>query len=282
MRKLLLMTLAVLVAIYIGLLGLLFFKQRALIYHVDAQRLDIAAANLPGLEERLLKTVDGETLIAWHVPPRGEQPVLLYFQGNAATLSHPDRVYAFRQMMAEGAGLFAVSYRGYGGSTGTPTEKGLRLDAQALYQEAAKLYGASRLIAYGHSLGTGVAVRLASERLLKALILEAPFTSTAAIAQSQYWYVPVKLLMLDQFRSDELVGKLSLPILIMHGDKDTIIPIEYGRQLYELASQPKYFVTFEQGGHNDLYQQGAAKHVLNFVRDIQAGKFSGAIKGAIK
>ena len=124
-----------------------------------------------------LTTADGERLVAWVVPPRTGKPVLLYFHGNAGNLGRPVRLARFRALTEDGTGLFAVNYRGYGGSTGSPTEEGLHLDARAAYGAAAERFGAGRLIGYGESLGTGVVLKLAAEAPLQAVILEAPYLS---------------------------------------------------------------------------------------------------------
>jgi alpha-beta hydrolase superfamily lysophospholipase len=259
-------------AIYLALLGYLFINQSDLLYHFSPQHAAVAAAKIPNLEELVLATQDGEHLVAWSVPPRGNKPVLLYFPGNAGNLGHPERVYAFKKLTANGTGLLAVSYRGYGGSTGHPTENGLNLDALALYNEGVKRYGMARLFAYGHSLGTGVAAKLAFEKKVQGLILEAPFTSAAAVAQSRYWYVPVSLLMQDRFRTDAIIGKISVPVLILHGEQDPVIPVSHGQKLFELARAPKRLVIFKTGKHDNLQHLGATEQIQEFVMDVQAKK----------
>lgn len=272
-RKIFYRIAALAVFVYVSLLAGLFIKQRELLYHIEPQRAEIAAAKILNLEERTLTTEDGERLVAWLIPPRGKSKfVLLYFQGNAWNLGYPKRVETFRSLTADGTGLLAIGYRGYGGSSGHPTEAGLHLDAKAAYQEAARLYGAERLIAYGQSLGTGVATRLAFDQKVAALILEAPFLSASAVAQSRYWYVPVRLLMLDPFRSDEIIGRLNIPVLILHGDQDRTIPVEQGRALYMLAKAPKRLAIFKGGDHDDLQHHGLTKQVQDFLDAIQKKK----------
>ncbi len=122
-----------------------------------------------------------------------------------------------------------LSYRGYGGSDGKPTEDGLIADARAAYDFARATYPDAKLVLWGESLGTGVAVALAAEKDVAAVILEAPFTSTADVAFSAYPFVPVRLLMKDQFRSDERIGKVKAPVLVMHGARDRIVPFRSGR-----------------------------------------------------
>ena len=164
--------------------------------------------------------------------------------------------------IADGTGLIALNFRGYGGSTGSPTEDGLHNDALAAYAFAAARYAPQRIALWGHSLGTGVAVRLASEKPVGKLILEAPYSSTVDVAASLFPYIPVRWLMKDQLRSDERIGKVHVPLLIMHGVQDDVISIKFGERLFKLANEPKRFVRYDKGGHIDLddYGAGAAAH----------------------
>src|SRR2546421_473096 len=160
---------------YLGLGALMYFAQRSLMYFPERARTAPAAAGFPQAEEITLDTADGERVIAWHVPPRGDKPVALYFHGNGGALQH--RVDRFQRIVAQGVGLLALSYRGYGGSTGKPTEDGLIADARSAYAFVASRYPASRIVLWGESLGSGVAIALAAEAPVGRLILDAPFTS---------------------------------------------------------------------------------------------------------
>ena len=195
-------------------------------YFPERVRTTPAAAGLPQAQEVMLDTADGEKIIAWHVPPRGDKPVVIYFHGNGGSLRL--RVDRFARLAAAGVGLLAVSYRGYGGSTGSPTEAGLIEDARAAYAFAAERYP-GRIVLWGESLGSGVAIALAAEKPVSKLILDAPFTSALDIAASAYPFLPVRLLMKDQFRSDLRIAQVKAPVLILHGDADSIVPIAYRR-----------------------------------------------------
>src|SRR5882672_6721323 len=135
--------LIVIVLGYVGVLALMYVFQRALMYFPDAKRTPPALAGLPQAQEVLLKTADGETLIAWEVAPRADRPVVLYFHGNAGALDL--RADRFRKLVADGTGLIALSYRGYGGSSGSPSEAGLIRDAQAAYDHAVARYAPRRI-----------------------------------------------------------------------------------------------------------------------------------------
>ena len=258
-------TLILLLAGYLAVAALLYVAQRGLMYFPDTARIAPAALGLPGAEDILLDTADGERVVAWHVPPRNERPVVIYLHGNGGALSH--RAGRFRALTDDGTGLVAVDYRGYGGSTGHPTEAGLAIDAETAYAFAAARYPAERIAIWGESLGTGVAVALAARRPAGRLVLEAPFTAAVDLAARQYPFLPVHWLMKDQFRSDLRIGAVMAPLLILHGGRDPIVPIAYGERLFALANEPKRFVRFPEGEHEDLDQFGALAAVKAFLNE---------------
>jgi fermentation-respiration switch protein FrsA (DUF1100 family) len=222
-----------------------------------------AAAGLPQADEITLTTADGEHLIAWHVPPRDNKPVVLYLHGNGGSLRY--RAERFQRLITDGIGLVAVEYRGYGGSSGSPSERGLIADGEAAYAFAAARYQVAQIVLWGESLGTGVAVALAAEKPVGRVILEAPFTSAEEVAARRYWIMPVRLLMTDQFRSDARIGKVTAPLLILHGTKDDTVPFAMGQRMFALANQPKHIVRFLDGGHDDLDRNGALIAVGRFL-----------------
>src|ERR1700761_3792626 len=244
--------------IYLAGVAVLYFKQREMLFPIPpVGRTAPAAAGFPEAEEHVLTTADGEKVIAWHVPATPGRPVVLFFPGNGDFLA--GRVRRFKAITADGTGLVALSYRGYAGSTGAPSEEGLLKDAAAAYAFTTARYQADQIVAWGFSLGTGVAVALASEHPVGKLILEAPYTSTVDVAASLFPIVPVRLLMRDPFHSDRRIAQVTAPLLIMHGDNDQAIPIVFGEQLFALAHEPKQFVRFPGGGHENLDDFGAAE-----------------------
>ena len=261
------------VVAYVAIVAFLYVAQRSMQYPRDGARVDLARAAIPRAEEASLTTSDGERIIVWIVPPADSKPVLIFFQGNGGTIAN--RADRFRELAEDGIGLVAVSYRGYGGSSGSPSETGLNHDARAAYDEAVKRFGADRIVLHGESLGTGVAVRLATEAKIKALILEAPFFSAAEVAKGSYPFAPIALLMKDQYRSDELIGRIRVPVLMMHGERDDIIPISQGVALFNASSAPRRFVRFPAAGHNDLPRHGADSQVLRFLTDVDEGRVEG-------
>ncbi|HXW26336.1 MAG TPA: alpha/beta hydrolase, partial [Xanthobacteraceae bacterium] len=224
---------------YAIVVAIAYVAQRSLMYFPDKTRTAPAAAGLPQAEEIVLAASDGEKLIAWHVPPRGDKPLVLYFQGNGAALR--ERAMRFAALVSDGTGLLALSYRGYGGSTGSPSEAGLIADGEAAYAFAAERCPPERLVLFGESLGTAVAIALAAERKVGKVVLEAPFTSAVDIGAAAYPFLPVRLLMHDTFRSDERIARVSAPVLVMHGERDQVVPIGYGERLYGMITAPKKF-----------------------------------------
>jgi fermentation-respiration switch protein FrsA (DUF1100 family) len=253
---------------YGGVLALMYVFQRALMYFPDANRTSPVQAGLPQAEEVTFQSDDGETLIAWHAAPRGDKPVVIYFQGNAGGLDL--RAERFTWLTADGTGLLALCYRGYGGSTGKPSEDGLIRDARAVYSFAIARYPAKRIVLFGESLGTAVAVALAAERDIAALILDAPFTSAADVGASAYPFAPVRWLIKDTFRSDQRIAQESAPLLVLHGERDSIVPIKFAERLFALAREPKRMHRFPQGGHVNLDDHGAAQVVKEFLAEREA------------
>jgi len=253
----------VMLCLYVGLAATLYVAQRSLMYFPDPSRTTPARAGLPEADEIPLTAADGVASIAWHVPPRDGKPVIVYFHGNGGALRH--RVARFRKLITDGIGLVALEYRGFGGLAGSPSEAGLIADAEAAYAFAAARYPAQQIALWGESLGSGVVVALASEKPVGRVILEAPFTSTAAVAAIRYWYMPVSLLMKDQFHSDARIRKVTAPVLILHGVKDRTVPFAMGEQLFEMTTAPRHIVRFLDGGHDDLDANGALHAVGRFL-----------------
>jgi fermentation-respiration switch protein FrsA (DUF1100 family) len=245
-------------------LAVLFFMQRSFLFPIPtAERTSPQAAGFPEAEEHVLASADGEKVIVWHVPARPGRPVILYFHGNGDFLA--GFFGRFRELIADGTGVVALSYRGYAGSSGQPSEHGLLQDAAAAYAFTTARYSAEGIMVWGFSLGTGVAVALAAAQPIGRLILEAPYTSTADVAASMFWFMPVRLVMRDQFRSDERIARVKVPLLIMHGSNDPAIPIGFGERLFALAHEPKQFVRFPGGGHENLGNFGAIETARQFI-----------------
>ncbi len=235
--------------IYAAAIAMLFLAQREMQYFPSREDPAPETLGLAGVERLTMSTPDGESLVLWFSPPDPGRPTVLFLHGNAGSIAHRADRLAFYQ--SRGFGTAFLSWRGYGGSTGQPDEAGLLLDAEtALAHLATRGIATDRVVLVAESLGTGVAVQLAARSPVGALVLEAPFTAAVDVAARAYPGVPVRWLMRDQFRSRDHIAKVRAPLLILHGERDSIIPISFGRTLFDLANQPKTFRSLGPVGHD--------------------------------
>lgn len=261
-RRIVLSTLIVALAGYALTLAVIFATQRDYIYYPVGGGA-APDADGPPIEVTRIDTVDGERLVAWYLPARPGKPTILFFNGNAAGLEVQKG--RWRRIAAEGVGFLAIGYRGYDGSTGKPTEEGLHQDSLAAYTWLTARVPAHDIVIHGFSLGSGVAVRLASEKPARALVLEAPYTAAVDLAARAAPWVPVGLLMQDQYLSRERIGQVRTPLLIVHGEADSVIPVAMGEQLFSMAHKPKTFVRMTGSDHNTLTRDGLYDHVWRFL-----------------
>jgi uncharacterized protein len=268
--RIVLTSLLVILAVgYLGVVAVLYVKQRDMLFPIPTvARKAPDAAGFAQAEEHLLATADGENVIVWHVSPKPGRRVVIYCPGNGDSLA--GSVARLRDIVSDGTGLVALSYRGYAGSSGHPSERGLLSDAAATYAFAAARYEPGRMIAWGYSLGSGVAVALAADHPFGGLILEAPYTSITDIAAAAFPWLPVRLLLKDRFASDARILRVTAPLLIMHGTEDATVPIAFGERLFSLALEPKRFVRFAGAGHADLDNFGAIETARQFIASLNS------------
>jgi len=254
-------------AIYLSALVFCFIFQRRFIYQRRAGEYPthLSLHSLVG-DFVTIRTEDGENIVAWYKPPLDGRPIVIFFHGSAD--SPTQRASRFLAVSSEGVGVLAPYFRGYGQSTGSPTEKGLLLDAAAVYSYCASLYPPERIALWGFSMGSAVAVLLATRAKVAGLILEAPFTSSAAVAKHFLPFVPMNFILRDKFRADAAITAVAAPILVLHGQEDRDIPIALGELLFEAARQPKEFVRFPLGSHSDLDRYGALAVVRRFLASL--------------
>lgn len=239
----------------IGLTLFLWLGQRHLLYLPVPAILSPDAIGLRGVRALDVRTADGLRLTAWYVPPRREErpiAILIVFNGNAGNRMH--RAPLAQQLADAGYGTVLVDYRGYGGNPGTPSEQGLLADARAVratVRTDAELGGA-RLVYFGESLGSGVAVQLAVESPPAALVLRSPFTSIADVAAHHYWFLPVRQLLWDRYDSLSRIGQVRCPLLVVAGDRDGVVPFALSERLFAAANEPKQFVRVPGADHNDV------------------------------
>ncbi len=248
---------------YIGVLGYLYFNQRQMLFEAKPGH---ETPDIHGLAIRdiTIHTPDGETLQAWYEPPRPGKPVILFFHGQSGTLEMGK--WRYIRMHKEGVGYLALAYRGFSGSTGHPTEQGLLIDGLAAYDWLKSQGFRDRdIVIHGHSLGTGVATYVATKRPARALILEAPFTAASDVASERYPFIPVSLLMHDKFESRTRIKDVHMPLLVIHGTRDSVIPFCDGKRLFGMANGPKTFVAMPNSEHNTLTRDGAYPRYWQFL-----------------
>lgn len=263
--KLMRFALIVCILAYGGTAAAMFGMQRSLLYHPENKGLTPEAVGLAGVQVNRLSTSDGERIVTWYSAPKPGWPVIMYFHGNAGEVG--DRAKRFRHFTTRDFGVLFVSYRGFGGSTGEISEDGLISDAVSAYEWLIRRGVSPRQIALiGESLGTGVAVQLAVRHPVGAVALEAPYTSTADVAAAIYWWLPVRLLMLDQFRSLDRIGAVKAPLLVIHGAADSLIPVEYGKTLFAAANEPKQLVIVARAGHEIIFEEETWDRELAFFQ----------------
>jgi hypothetical protein len=220
---------------------------------------------LDGVEEVSFTTADGIELAAWYAPAPPNRPTVVLFHGNGGSLRRER--YRLKHFKDAELGALLLSYRGYSGNAGTPDEQGLYADARAALDWLGRSGVASQsIVLYGISLGTGVATKMAEERDFAAVVLEAPYTSTVDVAAFRFPIVPVDWLMHDRFESLGRIGAITEPLLVMHGDRDFVIPQRFGRQLFEAANQPKEGFWPRGLGHDDLFDNGGFDAAVAFIR----------------
>lgn len=197
-------------------------------------------------------------------------PTLLFFHGNGEALTYrAGRIAAFE---AEGWGVHMMAYRGFSGSTGRPSESAIVADALAAYDQLVSEGVAARdIVIYGESLGTSVALQTALARPAAALVLEAPFTSMVDAWRTFAPFLPVGLFLRDRWDSLARIGRLDMPLLVLHGELDRMVPIRLGRRLFQAAPEPKRFEVFPEARHTNLYGYNAIAAVRRFIGDVRAG-----------
>ncbi len=251
---------------YGAVIGLLVYNEDSLVYFPEPGPVPIPAG-LP-IEAVRFTTPDSAHLAGWVIPPERDSSYwLLVFHGNAGNIATPGRPEHAAQMRRLGLGLFAIDYRGYGDSDGVPGETGLYRDARAAwdYLTTTRQVPPSRIVIYGHSLGSAVAVELATTVPAAGLIIEGAFTSVPDRGAELYPFLPVRFIARNRFPSLDRIGTLRMPLLVLHGRDDVTIPISHGRRLFEAAPEPKQFVE-TAGGHADAYLAGAREYEAGISR----------------
>jgi fermentation-respiration switch protein FrsA (DUF1100 family) len=241
-----------------------------ILYHPDTWLPSPTEAGAPDMRPVQIMTKDGLKLTSWFDPPDDpDKPVLLFFMGDTGSFAN----YAseFVPFTEKGYGLFLLGYRGFGGNPGEPSEKGLYNDARAAVDWLqGKGYDLRRIVFYGHSLGTGIAVEMAIEYPAQAVVLEAPYTTLPDTVQMNLPMVKSNWFMKDRYDNIAKIAKIKIPLLIIQGTKDEVIPVAQGKALFKAALGPKLSHFIPGGGHSNLFDYGSTKLVMDFLENPPA------------
>lgn len=239
-----------LVAGYLLLIIIVYIWQDRMVYFPLKEVASTPADIGLNFQEMTITTRDGISLSAWLIPSKHERAVLLFCYGNAGNMSH--RLDSIGTFHALHMSVFIFDYRGYGKSSGTPSEHGLYYDADAAYEYlvAEQQVPPEKIILFGRSLGSAVAVETALKKKAAALIVESGFTSLPDLGKTIYPYLPVRLLSRSRYATIDKIGKVRMPKLIIHSPQDEIIPFAHGKKLFNNALEPKDFLQI-RGGHNE-------------------------------
>jgi fermentation-respiration switch protein FrsA (DUF1100 family) len=271
--------LAVLAVCYIVFLVILRLGESRMLYVPGGSRSLVEPPAELGLGVRRVELTasDGVRLVGWAMPADSSSAYwMLICHGNAGNISEAGRPFHYAGLRALGLSLFAFDYRGYGESDGVPTEQGLYRDADAAYRYLRDTLDvpADRIVVFGHSLGSAVAVELVGRVPAAGLVLDGALTSVVERAQELFPYAPVRWIAASRYPSIARVGALTIPKLFLHARDDEVIPFAHGRRLFEAAAPPKRFVPL-QGGHGDAFETDSAAYfgaLGGFVAELAEGQ----------
>ncbi len=260
----------VLVSFYILLLVLVFFFQRNLLYHpsVNNYLKEQISREPTEIEKVNITTSDKVDLVGWFYNKNlSKSKTILFFHGNAGSLEN--RTYKLNHFKDLNLNFLIIAWRGFSGNKGKPNEKGLYEDGKsAIRWLKTKGINEKNIILYGESLGTGVAIEIAQNKNYAGIILESPFTSMIDMGRKYYPFFPVRFLLKDKFESYKKINNISIPLLIMHGKVDKIVPYDMGKKMYTLANEPKFFYSQEYGDHMVEYDDKLLLALKKFIQSL--------------
>ena len=254
-------------AIYTLVLILLFIFQRNLMYHPDennyfGDKLEI------NIEKVKINTSDNINLLAWfHKKDLKKFKTIVYFHGNAGKLEN--RIHKLNHFKDMKVNFLIIAWRGFSGNEGKPSEEGLYEDGNSSIRWLKNLGLTEKdIIIYGESLGTGIATEIAQNKNFAGLILETPFTSMIDAAKNFYPYIPVDLILKDKYKNDEKIKNINIPILVMHGEADQIVPFWMGKKIYEIANKPKYSYFTKYDNHMMEFDKKLVLTLKTFIKSL--------------
>ena len=265
-RNFFLETIVGILIIYVSVIILVFIFQRNLMYHPNENNYFGDKLNV-SVEKVKIKTTDNLNLLGWfHKKNLKKFKTIIYFHGNAGTLEN--RIHKLNHFKDMDVNFLIIAWRGFSGNKGKPNEEDLYRDGLSavnwvIDQEVQE----EDIILYGESLGTGIATEIAQQKNYAGVILETPFTSMVAAAKNFYPYLPVSLLLKDRYENDKKIKNINIPLLVMHGEKDEIVPFKMGKKIYDLANEPKYYYFTKHDNHMMEYDD----QLLNVLKDFIKG-----------
>jgi uncharacterized protein len=253
--------------IYFFILSFIYLFQRNLLYHPGENNYS-GDKLFVTIEKVKINTQDSIELLSWyHNKNLNDYKTILFLHGNAGSLAN--RIHKINHFKEMNVNFLLLSWRGFNGNKGKPTETGLYEDAHSAIKWLKSIGVLEKnIIIYGESLGTGVAIEVAQNKNFGGIILESPFTSMIDAAKEKYPYLPVKFLLKDKYESDKKIRNIKSPILIMHGKVDKLVPFYMGKKLYDLANEPKYFYFSEYDNHMMEYNEKLLKHLKGFIKSL--------------
>ena len=259
--------LLILASIYFFILISTYIFQRNLLYHPKENNYFGDPLTVE-IEKVKVNTQDRIELLSWyHNKNLNNYKTILFLHGNAGSLEN--RIHKINHFKDMNVNFLLISWRGFSGNKGKPTEKGLYEDAKsAVAWLKSKGVNENNIIIYGESLGTAVAAEIAQNKNFAGIILESPFTSMVDAGKNQYPYLPVRLLLKDKYESNKKIKNIKSPILIMHGKVDTLVPFDMGKKMYELANEPKYYYFSEYDDHMMEYNEKLLKVLKDFISSL--------------
>ncbi len=259
--------LIILVLIYLFILIFTYIFQRNLLYHPKENNYFGDQLIVP-IEKVKIKTKDNIELLSWyHNKDIIKYKTILFLHGNAGSLEN--RIHKINHFMNMNINFLLISWRGFSGNKGKPTEKGLYEDARsAIEWLKEKGINENNIIIYGESLGTGITTEISQNKNFAGVVLESPFTSMVDTGKDKYQYLPVRFLLKDKYESDKKIKNIRSPILVMHGKVDKIVPFYMGKKMYELANEPKYFYFSEYDNHMMEYNENLLKALKDFIYSL--------------
>lgn len=259
LRRIAIFVVVLVAIVYAGAVGYMYFNQRALQYDAQGEVINLADAGLPQTENIAVPVGDG-VVNGWYQAPRAGMPLIVYYKGNSGSFTEEHE--RFEQFVADGYGFVAFDYRGFPASPGSISQQGILDDATAVFDwAAAKDFS---VVIWGRSLGSGPSTYVASVRDAKALLLETPFLSAVTVAGERYPFLPVSLVMQDQFPVNEWILNVAEPVLVAHGTGDTTIDVSNGERVHALAPNKDELWIEPGAGHSDLWARGIWSHARPF------------------